>query len=398
MAADTGVFTEKERNGALTYILVEIVKKWPGATYGDLLDMIHETIDAVNNSGSLFSRILRSKSHEKLLQIQSTKWKRLSLNTNVTAIQHPPFDEISPISWHSSVREEDRGSLIGNIAPNSKDKILASDSDRENQVEYHSTTSTKVAESLRPRKRALLVGVTYKNWRYKLKGTTNDVKNMRNFLIDSFSFNPQNILVLTVLDVGAKRVKAHWFLFIAEDETEPDLIPTKKNILISLKWLVKDCRAEGMILDYDINSAIVRPLPKDVTLHAIVDACYCGTILDLPKAWEDNYAPSGARKQTNGGLAISICRCVDDQMLADTSAFNTKAMNGVMTYNLIDILRYPGVTYGDMLDLMHGSIEEANRNGCLASRFLRTSCQKPIPKPVLSSSEPFDVYGKNFIL
>ncbi|KAJ9174866.1 hypothetical protein P3X46_013466 [Hevea brasiliensis] len=356
---------------------------------------------------------------------RSTKWKRLSLNTNVTAIQHPPFDEISPISWYSSVREEDRGSLIGNIAPNSKDKTLASDSDREkSKLNSHSTTSTKVAESLRPRQRALLVGVTYKNCRYKLKGTTNDVKNMRNFLIDSFSFNPQNILVLT------------------EDETEPDLIPTKKNILISLKWLVKDCRAgdslvfyysghglrqpdfdsyndgfdeticpvdfltEGMILDYDINSAIVRPLPKDVTLHAIVDACYCGTILDLPyvydrqtKAWEDNYAPSGARKQTNGGLAISICRCVDDQMLADTSAFNTKAMNGVMTYNLIDInLRYPGVTYGDMLDLMHGSIEEANQNGCLTSRLLRTSCQKPIPKPVLSSSETFDVYGKNFIL
>lgn len=49
----------------------------------------------------------------------------------------------------------------------------------------------------RPRKRAVLVGVTYKRWKYTLKGTVNDVRNMRSFLIESFSFLPQNILVLT---------------------------------------------------------------------------------------------------------------------------------------------------------------------------------------------------------
>ena len=38
---------------------------------------------------------------------------------------------------------------------------------------------------------------------------------------------------------------------------------------------------EGMIVDNDINSIIVWPLKKGVTLHAIVDACHSGTILDL---------------------------------------------------------------------------------------------------------------------
>ncbi len=42
-----------------------------------------------------------------------------------------------------------------------------------------------------------------------------------------------------------------------------------------------DFMQEGMILDNDINSTIVQPLKKDVTLHAIVDACHSGTILDL---------------------------------------------------------------------------------------------------------------------
>jgi hypothetical protein len=37
-----------------------------------------------------------------------------------------------------------------------------------------------------------------------------------------------------------------------------------------------------MIVDDEINETIVRPLPQGVTLHAIIDACYSQTMLDLP--------------------------------------------------------------------------------------------------------------------
>lgn len=53
----------------LTYIFIEIVKKLPGVTYGDLLDILHETIDGVNNRGSVFSRFLRSMLEGKILQV-----------------------------------------------------------------------------------------------------------------------------------------------------------------------------------------------------------------------------------------------------------------------------------------------------------------------------------------
>lgn len=42
-----------------------------------------------------------------------------------------------------------------------------------------------------------------------------------------------------------------------------------------------DFLGEGMIIDNEINSIIVWPLKEGVTLHAIVDACHSGTILDL---------------------------------------------------------------------------------------------------------------------
>lgn len=43
-----------------------------------------------------------------------------------------------------------------------------------------------------------------------------------------------------------------------------------------------DHQMMGTILDDEINSTIVRPLPPGTKLHAIIDACHSGTVLDLP--------------------------------------------------------------------------------------------------------------------
>jgi hypothetical protein len=48
-----------------------------------------------------------------------------------------------------------------------------------------------------PWKRAVLCGVTYQNNKYRLKGTINDVKKMRDLLIDRFGYSKECIRVLT---------------------------------------------------------------------------------------------------------------------------------------------------------------------------------------------------------
>jgi metacaspase-1 len=105
----------------------------------------------------------------------------------------------------------------------------------------------------------------------------------------------------------------------AEEDRDPNKIPTKKNMRAAMRWLVTGCTAgdslvfhfsghgvqkldttndeldgydealcpvdfelNGPILDDEINTTIVRPLPPYVKLHAIVDTCHSGTILDLP--------------------------------------------------------------------------------------------------------------------
>lgn len=50
----------------------------------------------------------------------------------------------------------------------------------------------------------------------------------------------------------------------------------------------------------------------------------------------------------------------------------TKTMNGALTYLLIYFLKkYPGLTYGDLLDLMHEELSKFNEGGCLPAKFLR---------------------------
>ncbi|MBA0576012.1 hypothetical protein Golob_024030 [Gossypium lobatum] len=277
------------------------------------------------------------------------------------------------------------------------------------------------------KKRAVLCGVSYKKWKYKLKGTINDVMNMKTLLTQTYGFLERNVLVLT------------------EEESDTRLIPTKANIENCLKWLVNGCQKgdslvfyysghglrqpdfnqdeldgfdeticpvdflrEGMIVDNDIYATIVKPLSEGVTLHAIVDACHSGTILDLEhvyerdrRRWTDNRPPSGVRKKTSGGIAYSISACEDNQVAADTSALNSKTMNGAMTYILIDVVRgNPDITYGDLLDQIETRIEDANQQGCFGGSTILSKLFGPnlSQKPLLSASEEFPVYERKFKL
>nr|XP_043629362.1 metacaspase-1-like isoform X2 [Erigeron canadensis] len=233
-------------------------------------------------------------------------------------------------------------------------------------------------------KRALLCGVTYERQKYKLKGTYHDVISMQDLLIKRFGFPSRSIHILAEMD--------QYFH------------PTKRNIQEALRWLVKDnhegdslvfyfsghglrqpdfyddeidgfdetiCpldfRTAGMIVDNEINDTIVRPLKKDVKLHAIIDACHSGTILDLPYVysrkeydWLDNNPPSGVYKGTSGGHAISISACEDNQLAADTSAFSNggKQMEGAMTYTFKKAVweNTTRLTYASLLASMHRDI------------------------------------------
>eukprot|EP01101_Sappina_pedata_P005141 TRINITY_DN22_c0_g1_i6.p1 TRINITY_DN22_c0_g1~~TRINITY_DN22_c0_g1_i6.p1 ORF type:complete len:218 (+),score=67.17 TRINITY_DN22_c0_g1_i6:49-702(+) len=159
-----------------------------------------------------------------------------------------------------------------------------------------------------PRRRALLVGINYYKQQGELRGCINDVKNLKNFLIQNgFSSSPSDMTVLT-------------------DDGLNTALPTRANILAACMWLVHDnqpgdllffhysghgsqaadttgdeadgtdetlvpvdYRTAGMIVDDDLHSTLVKPLNGGVRFYSIFDCCHSGTALDLPFV----YAPSG---------------------------------------------------------------------------------------------------------
>ncbi|CAL4922974.1 unnamed protein product [Urochloa decumbens] len=281
------------------------------------------------------------------------------------------------------------------------------------------------------KKRALLVGISYTGTPHELKGTVQDVTEMRRLLVDKFAFPTGCILELT------------------EKESDPSRVPTRENLLLAMRWLTEGCGSgdslvfqfaghgvqhvdlkddevdgynealcpvdfeqSGNILDDEINETMVRPVGRGVKLHAIMDTCHSGTILDLPYLcrlsrtgywqWENHY-PGGRGKRPNGGLVISISGCRDDQKSADTSGFAESASIGAMMDSFIQAVdAEPGTTYGRLLSAMRARIRDGHGSrrlpGRLGSYMRRMTASSGVQEPQLCSSEMFDIYRKPFLL
>ncbi|KAK1393808.1 zf-LSD1 domain-containing protein [Heracleum sosnowskyi] len=300
------------------------------------------------------------------------------------------------------------------------------------------------APSPHGKKKAVIVGISYKFSRHELKGCINDAKCMKYMLINKFSFPEASIIMLT------------------EEETDPYKIPTKQNMRMALFWLVQGCQpgdslvfhysghgsrqrnyngdevdgydetlcpldfeTQGMIVDDEINTAIVRPIPPGVKLHAIIDACHSGTVLDLPflcrmnrsgqYVWEDHRPRSGIWKGSGGGEVISFSGCDDNQTSADTSALSKVTSTGAMTFCFIQAIEHghgQGATYGSILTAMRHAIRSAGSGGggggggggdvvTTLIGMLMTGGSGGggfQQEPQLTAHEAFDVYRKPFYL
>ncbi|XP_076950480.1 metacaspase-1-like [Bidens hawaiensis] len=291
--------------------------------------------------------------------------------------------------------------------------------------------------SAHARRKAVIVGISYKSSRDELKGCINDAKCMKYLLLNKFRFPESSIIMLT------------------EEERDPYKIPTKQNMRMALYWLVQGCQAgdslvfhysghgsrqrnyngdevdgydktlcpldhktQGKIADDEINATIVKPLPHGVKLHAIIDSCYSGTILDLPflcrmnrsgqYVWEDHRPRSGAWKGSNGGEVFCISACDDHEKSGDTSVLSKIASTGVMTFGFIQAIeRGHASTYGSLLGSMRNVINTARGysgdGGAVTSllAMLLTGDSLaigPNQEPQLTTCEPFDVYAKPFSL
>lgn len=207
------------------------------------------------------------------------------------------------------------------------------------------------------RKSALVVGINYVNSRYELNGCINDATNIQNKLLES-GYNAQNIIMLT--DTST-------------------LKPTKKNILGHLQRMLenandgdqvffsysghgsytKDLNNDeingydevivpsdlNIVTDDELKHVIQTYLKKGVTLIALVDACFSGTILDLKYRYLDamynnQFVINDVNLETKGDV-ILLSSSTDEQTSIE-AVVNNKPQ-GAMTFCFLECLKHPEI-------------------------------------------------------
>ncbi|KAH7905001.1 caspase domain-containing protein [Hygrophoropsis aurantiaca] len=255
------------------------------------------------------------------------------------------------------------------------------------------------------RKKALCIGINYKGQNRELRGCLNDVRNVKKFLTSYWGYRDGDIVMLV-------------------DETEnPRQMPTRKNILDGMRWLVKDAKPHdslffhysghggqipdqdgdevdgfdeviypvdykksGIIVDDEMHRIMVKSLPMGCRLTAVFDSCHSGTALDLPYIYHSNgrlkgshISPSARAAKATSADVISFAACRDDQTSADTVQGGVAV--GAMSYAFVTALvRKPSQTYQELLRSIRDILRDRYKQ-----------------KPQLSSSHPIDT-NLRFIL
>jgi len=224
-------------------------------------------------------------------------------------------------------------------------------------------------------KKAVLIGINYKNTSSALNGCINDVNNIRNILINNCGYNQANIRLLT---------------------EESQTLPTRENMEKSISWLVSnnvagdtlffhysghgssikdnntdetdgkdevlvplDYTTKGVITDDWLFNNMAAQVPANVTLWAFTDCCHSGTMVDLKynyksmctfkngavkrgmiyksADWNDKFSFNMERSRDLLGNVYLFSGCQDPQTSAD--AFINRVNQGAFTYCLIEFMK-----------------------------------------------------------
>jgi hypothetical protein len=203
-------------------------------------------------------------------------------------------------------------------------------------------------------KKALLIGINYNGTSAQLKGCINDINALSTLLTTKYAFNPDSIIKITdettqkptrdvilasfgqFLASGAEG-DSLFFAYSGHGSTTLDKNNDEKNgndemiIASDLKGIVDD----------ELKALIQTNLKKNVTLFALFDSCFSGTVLDLKYQYLDSLANDASTVNNNEpetiGNVIMISGCNDEQTSAD--AYLDKKYQGAMTWAFLSVIK-----------------------------------------------------------
>ena len=214
-------------------------------------------------------------------------------------------------------------------------------------------------------KKALLIGINYTGTSNELYGCINDTTAIKE-RISKQGFN--DITVITDLTTkkatrnnileGFKNLlmncQAGDFLFFVYSGHGSYAIDRNGDEKDGRDELIVSCDLQG-ILDDELKALIQSYLKADVTLFALFDSCFSGSVLDLKYQFMDSldydkFTENSKQLETQGNV-IMISGCTDNQTSAD-AVFDNKP-NGAMTWSLLESLKQkPNVNWRELVKNM----------------------------------------------
>lgn len=207
-------------------------------------------------------------------------------------------------------------------------------------------------------KKAVLIGINYKNTSSELRGCINDVNNVKSLLISQYKLKESDIIMLT-------------------DDTLNNL-PTYDNIIKIIDWMVSesnkskcdlyfhysghgtqiidenneeidgldeglvplDYEKKGIITDDIINDRLIKRLSKNTKMTIVMDCCHSGSICDLKygvKIVNNQDIITKITDNKSNAKVIMLSGCRDEQTSAD--AYINSKNQGALTWSMLEVLK-----------------------------------------------------------
>lgn len=257
---------------------------------------------------------------------------------------------------------------------------------------FNNYTPKKVTFS--KNKNALLVGINYTGTQNELFGCINDVKSVKERLSNNGFTTINTLTDFTIKKPTRENILAEFkkllinsqagdFLFFLYSGHGSYVLDRNGDEKDGYDELIVSYDLQG-ILDDDFKILISQHLKKDVTLFAMFDSCFSGTILDLKYQFLDslNYDKYNENEKNNEtvGNVYMISGCSEEQTSAD--AYINNLAQGAMTWSLLESLKSSSnETWRDLIKSMRS--------------LLKTSQYEQIPQ--FASGNFMDIDSKVFI-
>jgi hypothetical protein len=200
-------------------------------------------------------------------------------------------------------------------------------------------------------KKALLIGINYRNTDYELYGCINDAYSMEQLLktkygytsttviTDDTAIKPTSFNIVNLFTNFIKTAVPGQTLFIMYSGHGSYVLDRNKDEQTKNDQMIVGCNLVG-VLDDTLKKIITMYLPKGVNLVFMADACFSASILDLRYQYMDTFTNkqvnvNSKQTETPGNLVL-ISGSQDNQTSADTVINDTP--NGALTWAVMKTL------------------------------------------------------------